>query len=260
MALLVQSIRRGAAVWQSKYDPANAPGARFSIAQIGAFDRQQHALSNLEGANFSAYRTTEYWNNSQDVQPKFLLKDQYFNGRLRANGVQGWFEICMVTPRRHFIDKTTLRYQMPNQLQGMVYTCEGSDDCQVINSQVFSVKVLKRFHFDQEITVPTQQDPTGKVYGEEQKTFRLHIKSNNVIAVADTNATGQVYDWTDIPTEQHSYLVFRTTVKQDEIQGQQVPGSNPPIYYPPGSFEGRRLELQLRRVVKWADQTGNSLA
>lgn len=270
----LQAIRSATAVWQLKYSPANAPGARFNVLQIGSFDRQKFLFEQLNAdPNPSLdvrFRTTEFWRNSEGVAPKFLLKSSSYEGRIRAHGVVCWVELCLVTaPRNFFGNSRNLNYQIPSALRSFVGTCYGSEDRNVVNYQTNKVKVLKRFYFEQ-----PQEDPDDTVttadrtvyYGATEKLFSIHVKSNNVISVADQDDPAQVFDYTEIPLEQQSWLMWRTSLQYSECKGKQLtPGSPgpppvPPTYGPQFSYEGRRLELQLRRVVSWRDQVGNSLA
>lgn len=275
VAMCLQAIRDHSAVWQLKYIPGNAAGSRFNAYQCGSFVRQPFLFQVLNAdPNPSLdirWRTTEFWRNSEGVASKFLLKNSTYEGRIRAHGVACWVEICLVSaPRNFYGNSRNAAYNMPSALRSFVGTCHGADDRNVINFQAQKVKCLKRFYFEQ-----PQEDPDETIdssnrtiyYGATEKLFNIHIKHNNVIAVADQDDPAQVFDYTEIPLEQQSYIVLRTSLQYDECKGKQLtpgdPTADPPVpptYGPHFSYEGRRLEVQLRRVVCWKDQVGNSLA
>ena len=284
----VQAIGPASAVWHLKYDPTQAAGTRFSIVQIGSFDRQKFALTQLNADpvanNDTKYRTTEYWKNSLGVQSKFLLKDSYYEFDIGAAGVTGYVELCAVTHTRNFLDSRATSYNLPGALRSYINTCKGSTDCNATSNQQARVKVLRRLYFqyptpDSNLPAPPDPPPNppepppggypvsrAQYFAPRRKIFKIHMKSNNVIAVAvDNQQLGpgqtQVIDWTEIPLEQQTWLMLRTSINRRQIQ--TIIPNDPPDpndLNPPGLDYTHRLTVQMRRVVKWADYLGNSLA
>lgn len=267
-----QAIRNFAAVWQLRYNPAALPGARFNELQIGGFDPQKFAFAQLNAdptsQNDERYNTLQYWKNSQGVQPKYLLKNSAYEFEVSAAGVSGYVEICAVSNRRNFIRSATSQfYALPSGLRSYINTCKGSLDCNVISQQVTKVRVLKRMYF-QYYGVRNNDDPpivsgANKYFGPRSQVVRIKMKHNNVIAVAVLEPTigsgdaggnpNQVIDYTEIPVEQQTWIMVRTSVPQSALTpltGAPTPGADPFF----------RLDLQMRRVVCWRDWLGNSLA
>ncbi len=283
----VQAIGDHSAVWQLKYDADAAAGSRFDIVQIGSFDRQKFALQQLNADpvtnNDIKYRTTEYWKNSLGVQAKFLLKDSYYEFDIGAAGVAGYVELCTGAHRRNWPDSRATNYVLPAGLRSYINTCKGSVDCNATSNQQATVRVLRRLYFqyptpdpnappDPPLENPPSVPPGGypvsraQYFAPRRKIFKIHVKSNNVIAVAVDNQTlgpggTQVIDWTEIPLEQQTFLMLRTSITQRQIQT-IVPADPvvPTNLNPPGFDYTHRLTVQMRRVVKWADYLGNSLA
>lgn len=273
--LCPQAIRRGAAVWQLKYSPTNGPGLRFNALQIGSMDKQKFAYQTLNGdpivQNDLRYKTTQYWDNALNVQPKYLLKSSSYEFEVTANGVTGYVELCALSQARNFhASAAAQNYAFPSGARSYVNTCKGTIDCNPISQQVTKVRCLKRMYFQYPHRDDSPSNQSLKYFGPRNVIFRIQLKHNNVIAVAvlepttgsgvTTGSPGQVIDYTEIPLEQQTWLMFRTSISQKAIEGEQVPGSDPPIYYPPGHDPERRLEVQMRRVVSWRDQLGSSLA
>lgn len=269
----VQAIRRSAALWQLAYDPTLAPGARFGVSQVGGFAEQKFALAQKNEDPIvqqdQRYNTKQYWDNAQGVQPKYLLKSSSYEFHVQAAGVTGYVELVACSPARNFTVHTATSYQFPGNLRGYINTCKGSLDCNVISQQATKTRVLKRMYFQYPYR-GVQPNDSGKYFGPRHQIMRLKLKHNNVIAVAVLEPSigsgqaggnpGQVIDYTEIPLEQQTWLMFRTSVTMAEIPGEPVPGSDPPINYPAGHDPLRRLAVQLRRVVCWRDWLGNSLA
>jgi len=270
-----QAIRRGSAVWQIQYDPSLAAGSRFNENQIGSFDTQKFAYRELQQSLLPdqdlRYDTLQYWANSQGVQPKYLLKNSTYELDIIAAGVSGYVELCAVSMARNFArGQNAASYTFPTGLRSYINTCKGSVDCNPISQQVTKVRCLKRMYFQ----YPDVQSPPAvtfnKYFGPRQQIMRLKMKHNNVIAVAVLEPNigsgtpggnpNQVIDWTEIPLEQQTWLMLRTSIPQAAIPGDPVPGSSPVIYYPPGHDPRKRLSCQFRRVVSWRDYLGNSLA
>lgn len=287
-----QAIRRGAAAWQIRYDSSGLPGQRFNSLQIGSFDKQKFAYQVLNedpvpGLDLR-YKTTHYWDNSLGVQPKYLLKNSNYEFQVSANGVTGYVELCALSQARNFHASTAAQnYAFPSGARSYINTCKGTIDCNPISQQVTKVRVLKRIYFQYAGIRSNDGNPpyvgTGKYFGPRNVIFRIQLKHNNVIAVTvlepstgsgvtNTNSgaiaqpawttaqPGQVIDYTEIPLEQQTWLMFRTSIPKSDIPGEQVPGSDPPIYYPAGHDTERRLEVQMRRIVSFRDALGNSLA
>lgn len=276
-----QAIRRGSAVWQIKYDPSAAAGARFNSLQIGSFDKQKFAYQTLNADPNPQldlrYKTTEYWDNAMNVQPKYLLKNSSYEFEVSSRGVDGYVELCALSQARNFHSSTSAQnYAFPSGARSYINTCKGTIDCNPISQQVTKVRVLKRLYFQYEYG-------NVRYFGPRNVIFRINLKHNNVIAVTVLEPStgsgvtrinngsiaqpawtgvqpGQVIDYTEIPLESQTWLMFRTSIPQSKIPGDQVPGSDPPIYYPPGHDADRRLEIQFRRVCSWRDALGNSLA
>jgi len=286
----VQAIGKNAAVWQLKYDPTQAAGSRFAVGQVGSFDKQKFAYQTLNASPNPTldlkYHTTQFWQNSLGVQSKYLLKDSYYEFDIACAGVAGFVELCAVSHTRNFNIGRATAYTYPDGLKSFVRTCKGSYDCNVINRQVANVRVLKRIYFQYPKSdpnlpplpnpppnpppVPPGGLPAGfpsNYYGANRKLFRVKVKSNNVIAVAvDNTQLGpggtQVIDWTEIPIEQQTWLMLRTSITRRQIQTAVPadPPNDPPILNPPGFDYTHRLGVEMRRVVKWRDYQGNSLA
>ena len=285
---MVQAINNHAAVWQLKYDPTQMAGSRFDVQQIGSFDHQLFAYKTLNQDPVPAlddkYRTTQYWQNSQGVQAKYLLKDSYYEFDIACAGVNGFVELCAVSKPRNFLASRATNYTLPHDgLKSFVRTCKGSYDCNVVSSQVAKVRVLKRIYFqylkpDDNLPAPPDIHPPAppgglpddypsNFFGPNRKILKIHVKSNNVIAVAVDNAQlgpggTQVIDWSEIPTEQQTWLMLRTSINRREIQHAVYhdPPHDPPVLNPPGYDYRKRLGIEMRRVVKWKDFLGNSLS
>jgi len=269
----VQAIRKNAAVWQLRYNPAGPVGLRFNESQCGSFDTQKFAYAELNQdpttQNDQRFNTLQYWNNSQGVQPKYLLRNSAYEIEVLAAGVTGYVEICAVSNRRNWTRSgNAAGYALPTGLRSYVNTCKGSLDCNVVSQQVTKVRVLKRMFFqysgvrNDTVDPPTQQGQ-NKYFGSRTQIVRLKMNHNNVIAVAVLEpsigsgsaggSTNQVIDFTEIPVEQQSWIMVRTSVPQSHLVrtgGTTAPGSDP----------FTRLDCQLRRVVCWRDWLGNSLA
>lgn len=284
----VQSINRGAAVWQLKYTPSAAAGTRFAVSQVGGFDRQAFALTQLNADptlnNDTRYRTTEFWKNSLGVQAKYLLKDTYYEFDISAAGVTGYVELCAVSHRRNFPIAKATNYSFPDSLKSYINTCTGSNDRNVTSFQQTTVKCLKRLYFQYpspDANAPAPPDPPvnppeappgglpvsrAQYFAPRRKIFRIKVKSNNVIAVSIDNllldpSGHQVIDWTEIPLEQQTWLMLRTSIPMRNIQT-IIPADppDPSDLNPPGLDYTHRLSLQMRRVVCWRDYQGNSMS
>ena len=268
-----QAIRKNAAVWQLRYNSAAAAGARFAEVQCGSFDTQKFAFAQLNAdpdpANDERYNTLQYWKNSQGVQPKYFLKNSAYEFEVLAAGVNGYVEICAVSNKRNFIRQSAAAsYALPTGLRGYVNTCKGSLDCNVISQQCTRVRVLKRMYFQytgvrNDSAAPPVIQAQNKYYGARSQIVRIKMQHNNVIAVAvlepnigSGTAGGnpnQVIDYTEIPVEQQTWIMVRTSVPKSQlvrVGGGLAPGADP----------FNRLDLQMRRVVCWRDWLGNSLA
>lgn len=280
----VQAISEASALWQMKYHPDNAAGTRFEAPlQVGAFRRQEFAYHQLNADPVSdldtKYRTTEFWKNSLGVQAKYLLKDSYYEFDITCAGCSGFVELCALAHRKNFTRSSSTDYVLPNAMRSYVNTCKGSVDCNVTSQQQTTVRVLKRIYFQYptpDINAPAIPDPPpnpprpppgglpvqrAQYFNPRRKIFRIKVKSNNVIAVAVATADQtQVIDYTEIPLEQQTFLMLRTSITQREIQT-IVPADppDPADLNAPGLDYTHRLSVQLRRVVKWADYLGNSM-
>lgn len=270
-----QAIRRGAALWQLQYDSTALPGVRFQTTQVGAFSKQKFALTELNEdpalQNDLKYDTKLYWENAQGVQPKYLLKSSTYEFEVQVAGVIGYVELVACSLRRNFVQHTATNYQFPGTMRGYINTCKGTRDCNHVAQNIVKTRVLKRMYFQ----YPHQSSggtlsERVKYFGPLAQIMRLKLKHNNVIAVAvlepsigSGTAAGnanQVIDYTEIPLDQQTWLMFRTSVPQVSIRGAQVPGSDPPIYGHDGTDPTRRISCQFRRVVSWRDWLGNSIS
>ena len=282
-----QAISNHSAVWQLRYSPSAAAGARFNVMQIGSFDHQNFALQQLNADptpnNDLKYRTTQFWQNSLGVQSKYLLKDSYYEFDISCAGISGYVELCAVAHNKNWPIAKATNYSLPDGLKSYINTCKGSLDTNVVSGQTCTVRVLKRMYFQYvkedihapigPVTNPPVPPPGGlpdiypsNYFGPARKIFKVHLKQNNVIAVAvDNQALGpggaQVIDWTEIPLEQQTWLMLRTSVNSRQIQTAINDGDPPSgALNPPGMDFNKRFAVQMRRVTKWRDYLGNSLS
>lgn len=238
-----QSIRAHAPVWQSRYSPG--PPGVISVQQVGAFP-QQIAPATSYDSTYEKYNQLMAWNNSENVQPKFLLKHVDYTFNMDMRGVEGYIQLVLVTPKRIFAAHTALppavqtKFELPYSLPGWINTCVHSDDMYQSNPQYFREKVLKTHYFS---TKPrTAVGPTF-VQTNSLRSWKVRVRSNAVISVADNNDPAQVYDWSDIPAGKKSFIMVRTSVPPADI-----------VYL----NADKRIALQMFRTCCWRDQTGNS--
>lgn len=284
----VQAINNHSAVWQLRYSPSAAAGSRFNVMQIGSFDRQNFAYQTLNADptpnNDLKYRTTQFWQNSLGVQAKYLLKSSHYEFDISCAGISGYVELCAVSHNKNWPIARATSYSLPDGLKSYIRTCKGSYDTGVVAADTCKVRVLKRLYFERVkadlylppttgVNPPTPppgglpDEYSSNYYGPSRKILKVKVKSNNVISVAvDNTLLGpggtQVIDWTEIPLEQQTWLMLRTSVNQKEIKTaiDHTPPYDPPQYNPPGLDFNKRFGIQMRRVVVWRDYLGNSLS
>ena len=237
-----QSARASAAMWQCRYDSV---AGSLSVAQCGSFPQQISPAESV-AAVYKKYDTLQFWANSENVQPKFLLKHVDYQFNMTFKGVEGYIQLLLITPRRiwpaHAVGPGAIQteFQLPYSLPGWMNTCVFSQNQYTANPQYYTQKVLKTHYFN---CLPRSASGPTYIQSQPTKCWNVRVKSNAIISVADANDAAQVYDWTDIAAGKKSFLMLRTSVPQSSV-----------TYTDPNA----RIACDIFKQTVWRDNLGNS--
>ena len=261
-----QAITERSLIYQCKYNSQVIP-ASWNVTSIGSWAKQPFFPVVSGGASLIEYDSQLFWQNSANsagvkVENKFRLGTVGYNINLTGVGITGFVELCMVYEKN--VVEETQTTQMPSSLRSFVNTVPLSNDQNVASARFWKVQVLKRHYFaTTAITGIETNAPTGVHTKAQfhhtypQKNWHLSVKSGNVLTISDKDSLGGIINYKEIPIKQRSWLMFRTSVPENDITLGYAPGGVP-TYVNPGSNPSRRISLSIQKTVSWRDSTGAS--
>ena len=264
---MIQNISTDANVYQLQNNNQVNPQT-YTVAPCGTWQKQKFSPAIYGGATQDKFDTQVHWGNSDggtsgpEVSTKFMLGTSSYNINLLSLGVAGFVELVLVCPRDiQRSSGSSIPYNaLPQSLTSFVQTCRLSELENVVSSRFYKMKVLRRHYFSnfqiagQPPNAPATEHARAQCYNTYcQHNWRVSIKSNSLIEVADVSAANQVYDYEKIATNKQSWLMIRTSVSLRSLQAQYASGAAVP-----GLNPYQRLSVQMQRLCSFRDQLGSS--